>query len=159
MNENNRNNWEDQIVTFKQSHFLLYQGLLFLTRSTCVMVDARSHTCKSHDFIPRYDININTPLTKHNQMAALRRINLGYGGQGSCVVLSVIWLTDRVWAHNVDVWEMANVFNIDLRLELAIRHYDGLYMNRIVILNCTVQPCYVNLDARLSWSAEDVSMQ
>ena len=47
---------EDQIVTFKQSHILLYQGLLFLTRSTCVIVEARSHTCKSHDFIPRYDI-------------------------------------------------------------------------------------------------------
>ena len=47
---------EDQIVTFKQSHILLYQGLLFLTRSTCVIVDARSLTCKSHDFIPRYDI-------------------------------------------------------------------------------------------------------
>ena len=47
---------EDQIVTFKQSHILLYQGLLFLTGSTCVIVDARSHTCKSHDFIPRYDI-------------------------------------------------------------------------------------------------------
>ena len=47
---------EDQIVTFKQSHILLYQGLLFLTRSICVIVDARSHTCKSHDFIPRYDI-------------------------------------------------------------------------------------------------------
>ena len=47
---------EDQIVTFKQSHILLYQGLLFVTRSTCVIVDARSHTCKSHDFIPRYDI-------------------------------------------------------------------------------------------------------
>ena len=46
---------EDYIVTFKQSH-ILYQGLLFLTRSTCVIVDARSHTCKSHDFIPRYDI-------------------------------------------------------------------------------------------------------
>ena len=49
---------EDQIVTFKQSHILLYQGLLFLTRSTCVIVDARSHTCKSHDFIPRYDIKV-----------------------------------------------------------------------------------------------------
>ena len=47
---------EDQIVTLKQSHILLCQGLLFLTRSTCVIVDARSHTCKSHDFIPRYDI-------------------------------------------------------------------------------------------------------
>ena len=54
MNENNRktNLWR----SFKQSHILLYQGLLFLTRSTCVIVDARSHTCKSHDFIPRYDI-------------------------------------------------------------------------------------------------------
>ena len=52
---------EDQIVTFKQSHILLYQGLLFLTRSTCVIMDARSHTCKSHDFIPRYDINVKTP--------------------------------------------------------------------------------------------------
>ena len=52
---------EDQIVTFKQSHILLYQGLLFLTRSTCVIVDARSHTCKSHDFIPRYDIIPVTP--------------------------------------------------------------------------------------------------
>ena len=51
---------EDQIVTFKQSHILLYQGLLFLTRSTCVIVDARSHTCKSHDFIPRYDIKAIT---------------------------------------------------------------------------------------------------
>ena len=51
---------EDQIVTFKQSHILLYQGLLFLTRSTCVIVDARSHTCKSHDFIPRYDIITET---------------------------------------------------------------------------------------------------
>ena len=51
---------EDQIVTFKQSHILLYQGLLFWTRSTCVIVDARSHTCKSHDFIPRYDINACT---------------------------------------------------------------------------------------------------
>ena len=51
---------EDQIVTFKQSHILLYQGLLFLTRSTCVIVDARSHTCKSHDFIPRYDIIYRT---------------------------------------------------------------------------------------------------
>ena len=51
---------EDQIVTFKQSHILLYQGLLFLTRSTCVIVDARSHTCKSHDFIPRYDITFST---------------------------------------------------------------------------------------------------
>ena len=50
---------EDQIVTFKQSHILLYQGLLFLTRSTCVIVDARSHTCKSHDFIPRYDISFH----------------------------------------------------------------------------------------------------
>ena len=51
---------EDQIVVFKHSHILLYQGLLFLTRSTCVIVDARSHTCKSHDFIPRYDIkNLN----------------------------------------------------------------------------------------------------
>ena len=49
---------EDQIVTSKQSHILLYQGLLFLTRSTCVIVDARSHTCKSHDFIPRYDIMV-----------------------------------------------------------------------------------------------------
>ena len=47
---------EDQIVTFKPGHILLYQGLLCLTRSTCVIVDARSHTCKSHDFIPRYDI-------------------------------------------------------------------------------------------------------
>ena len=56
MNENNRQICEDQIVTFKQSHILLYQGLLFLTRSTCVIVDARSHTYKSHDFIPRYDI-------------------------------------------------------------------------------------------------------
>ena len=54
---------EDQIVTFKQSHILLYQGLLFLTRSTCVIVDARSHTCKSHDFIPRYDINAENKLT------------------------------------------------------------------------------------------------
>ena len=51
---------EDKIVTFKQSHILLYQGLLFLTVSTCVIVDARSHTCKSHDFIPRYDIIPNT---------------------------------------------------------------------------------------------------
>ena len=50
---------EDQIVTFKQSH-ILYQGLLFLTRSTCVIVDARSHTCKSHDFLPRYDIILKT---------------------------------------------------------------------------------------------------
>ena len=49
---------EDQILTFKQSHILLNQGLLFLTRSTCVIVDARSHTCKSHDFIPRYDIKV-----------------------------------------------------------------------------------------------------
>ena len=56
MKENNRQICEDQIVTFKQSHILLYQGLLFLTRSTCVIADARSHTCKSHDFIPRYDI-------------------------------------------------------------------------------------------------------
>ena len=48
---------EDQIVTLKQSHILMYQGLLFLTQSTCVIVDARSHTSKSHDFIPRYDIN------------------------------------------------------------------------------------------------------
>ena len=56
MKEYNRQICEDQIVTFKQSHILLYQGLLFLTRSTCVIVDARSHTCKSHDFIPRYDI-------------------------------------------------------------------------------------------------------
>ena len=48
---------EDQIVSFKQSHILLYEGLLFLTRSTCVIVDARSHACKSHDFIPSYDIN------------------------------------------------------------------------------------------------------
>ena len=55
---------EDQIVTFKQSHILLYQGLLFLTRSTCVIMDARSHTCKSHDFIPRYDI-INDVFTYH----------------------------------------------------------------------------------------------
>ena len=47
---------EDQIVTFTQSHILLYHGLLFSTWSTCVIVDARSHTCKSHDFIPRYDI-------------------------------------------------------------------------------------------------------
>ena len=54
---------EDQIVTFKQSHILLYQGLLFLTRSTCVIVDAPSHTCKSHDFIPRYDIIHDTYLT------------------------------------------------------------------------------------------------
>ena len=52
---------EDQIVTFKQSHILLYQGLLFSTRSTCVIVDARSHTCKSHDFIPRYDIIPGNP--------------------------------------------------------------------------------------------------
>ena len=51
---------EDQIVTFKQSHILLY----FLTRSTCVIVDARSHTCKSHDFIPRYDIiSLNDYIT------------------------------------------------------------------------------------------------
>ena len=58
---------EDQIVTFKQSHILLYQGLLFLTRSTCVIVDARSHTCKSHDFIPRYDINVeNTPMRAYH---------------------------------------------------------------------------------------------
>ena len=49
---------DDQIVTFKQSHVLMYQGLFFLTQSTCVIVDARSHTCKSHDFIPRCDINI-----------------------------------------------------------------------------------------------------
>ena len=55
---------EDQIVTFKQSHILLYQGLLFLTRSTCVIVDARSHTCKSHDFIPRYDINVQKYQTQ-----------------------------------------------------------------------------------------------
>ena len=61
---------EDQIVTFKQSHILLYQGLLFLTRSTCVIVDARSHTCKSHDFIPRYDIIIYI----HNR----RKFNLKY---------------------------------------------------------------------------------
>ena len=51
---------EDQIVTFKQSHILLHHGLLFLTRSTCVIVDARSHTCKSHDFIHRYDIILIT---------------------------------------------------------------------------------------------------
>ena len=56
MNENNRQICEDQIVTFKQSHILLLQGLLFLTRSTCVIVDVRSHTCRSCDFIPRYDI-------------------------------------------------------------------------------------------------------
>ena len=53
---------EDQIVTFKQSHILLYQGLLFLLRSTCVIVDARSYTCKSHDFIPRYDITITISI-------------------------------------------------------------------------------------------------
>ena len=58
---------EDQIVTFKQSHILLYQGLLFLSRSTCVIVDARSHTCKSHDFIPRYDIIPNIFIVKLNQ--------------------------------------------------------------------------------------------
>ena len=46
----------DQIVTFTQSHILLYQGLPFSTRSTCVIMDARLHTCKSHDFISRYDI-------------------------------------------------------------------------------------------------------
>ena len=55
---------EDQIVTFKQSHILLYQGLLFLTWSTCVIVDARSHTCKSHDFIPRYDIKLQIEWLK-----------------------------------------------------------------------------------------------
>ena len=54
MNENNRQICEDQIVIFKQSHILLYHGLLFLTRSTCVIVDPRSHICKSHDFIPRF---------------------------------------------------------------------------------------------------------
>ena len=30
-------------------------GINFLTRSTCVIMDARSNTCKSNDFIPRYD--------------------------------------------------------------------------------------------------------
>ena len=59
---------EDQIVTFKQIHILLYQGLVFFTRSTCVIVDARSHTCKSQDFIPRYDIIVQTnPGTARNQ--------------------------------------------------------------------------------------------
>ena len=61
---------EDQIVTFKQSHILLYQGLLFLTRSTCVIVDARSHTCKSHDFIPRYDI-MACKFIQHIKLAKL----------------------------------------------------------------------------------------
>ena len=68
---------EDQIVTFKQSHILLYQGLLFSTQSTCVIVDARSHTCKSHDFIRRYDIKTISQLMatfrvclfKHNECA------------------------------------------------------------------------------------------
>ena len=64
---------EDQIVTFKQSHILLYQGLLFLTRSTCVIVDARSHTCKSHDFIPRYDI-IHVTLHDKLNLAIWRHI-------------------------------------------------------------------------------------
>ena len=62
---------EDQIVTFKQSHILLYQGLLFLTRSTCVIVDARSHTCKSHDFIPRYDIIIKSAYKAHSSRRLL----------------------------------------------------------------------------------------
>ena len=44
----------------------MYQGLLFLTRSTCVIVDAPSHTCKSNDFIPRYDITIIIDLAAFN---------------------------------------------------------------------------------------------
>ena len=62
MKENGRQICDDQIATFKQSHILLYQGLLFLTRSTCMIVDARSHTCKTHDFIPRYDIKVHTSV-------------------------------------------------------------------------------------------------
>ena len=65
---------EDQILTFKQSHILLNQGLLFLTRSTCVIVDARSHTCKSHDFIPRYDITSATSHLKFERARAERHV-------------------------------------------------------------------------------------
>ena len=40
----------------KQNNFWLKHRLFFGPRSTCVIVDTRSHTCKPHDYIPRYDI-------------------------------------------------------------------------------------------------------
>ena len=79
---------EDQIVTFKQSHILLYQGLLFLTRSTCVIVDARSHTCKSHDFIPRYDIIYDFKFTDNRSIGMKELCFIG----GSVLILKTLFM-------------------------------------------------------------------
>ena len=42
-----------------------------------MIVDARSHTCISHDFIPRYDINMRTGVTlMNNTVLAFLLLNL-----------------------------------------------------------------------------------
>ena len=69
---------EDQIVTFKQSHILLYQGLLFLTRSTCVIVDARSHMQ-----IPRFHTQVwyNTDYSR----LLYNRVSTSWKWKLSCI--------------------------------------------------------------------------
>ena len=62
MNENNRKtDLEDQIVTFKQSHILLYQGLLFF--NTINMCD-RGRTITQMQ-IPRFHTQVGAkPLSE-----------------------------------------------------------------------------------------------
>ena len=77
MNKNNREICEDQIVTFKQSHILLYQGLLFFNminmydhgRTITHMQIPRFHTQVWYNTVNRLDnIRSDIWLTKFNQV-------------------------------------------------------------------------------------------
>ena len=57
INENNRKpNFRKSNSYTRANSYLVVAKITLLTRSTYVIVDARSHTCKSHYFIPRYDM-------------------------------------------------------------------------------------------------------
>ena len=91
MIENKRiaNLWISNTYILAKSYVVA--GIPFLTRSISVIVDARSHTCKSQDFIPRYDINSIYHFMKH---IIYQKIPPWLSSPPSCYSLSTVTLID-----------------------------------------------------------------
>ena len=50
----------------KRKIFIVVAGTISFSRSTCVILVARSSTCKTHNSIPRYDTNwLNQPQSRY----------------------------------------------------------------------------------------------
>ena len=94
------------------SSYLVVAGITFLTRSTCVIMDARSRTCKSSDFIPRYEkINVTIWMSYGTLASASTTVWRQFYQNifaGTLVALLYIRNTSQMLVdlHSVWVWDL-----------------------------------------------------